>query len=76
MIELYIMETCPYCRKVTDFLYDKKIEYVKKDVSDIKNAEELMKFGGKNQVPFMIDGDTKMYESADIIEYVRKKHVL
>lgn len=74
MIELYISETCPYCRKVMDFLFDKKIDYVKKDVSNSANLDKLMQLGGKHQVPFLIDGDVKMYESSDIIEYIKEKY--
>ena len=29
--------------------------------------------GGKGMVPFLIDGDVSMYESDDIIAYLRKK---
>ena len=32
-----------------------------------------MEIGGKDQVPFMVDENTKMYESNDIVEYLKKK---
>ena len=35
--------------------------------------EVVLKEGGLPQVPFMIDGETKMYESGDIVEYLKKK---
>lgn len=35
--------------------------------------EELLQLGGRNQVPFLTDGDTSMYESRDIISYLRNK---
>ena len=34
MIDLYVMETCPFCRRVMDFLDQTHIEYNKKDVSN------------------------------------------
>jgi len=76
MIDLYVSETCPYCRKVMEYFDENNIEYNKKDVSYSENLERLIKIGGISQVPFMVDGSTKMYESSDIIEYIRGKHVL
>lgn len=35
--------------------------------------EKLVAIGGKNQVPFLVDGDVNMYESQDIIQYLEKK---
>jgi glutathione S-transferase len=35
--------------------------------------DELLRIGGRNQVPFLVDGDVKMYESMDIIHYILKK---
>ena len=71
MVDLYISETCPYCRKVMEFCKNNNIEYNKKDVSVMENYQELMQIGGKNQVPFLVDGSIKMYESDDIIEYLK-----
>jgi glutathione S-transferase len=36
----------------------------------------LLKLGGKEQVPFMVDTDkgVMMYESEDIIEYLKKNY--
>lgn len=74
MIDLYVMETCPYCRRVMDFFEQTHIEYNKKDVSNSENHRKLLEIGGKDQVPFLIDGKTKMYESGDIIEYVKNNY--
>lgn len=37
----------------------------------------LMKLGGLQQVPFLVDTDKgeMMYESSDIVEYLRKHYV-
>ena len=71
MLDLFILETCPYCRKVMSFLDEKGVKYNK---VDIKPSEEaLIKMGGKRQVPFLVDTDRniQMYESDDIIEYLK-----
>jgi glutaredoxin 2 len=38
--------------------------------------KELIKLGGKEQVPFLVDTEknVKMYESEDIINYVRENY--
>ena len=41
MIDLYISETCPYCRKVLDFCKNYDIKFNKKDVSNPENRDEL-----------------------------------
>lgn len=73
MLDLYVLETCPYSRKVMDFMEENGIQYRKHDIEDEKNLNELIKLGGRVQVPFLYDKDNnqKMYESDDIIEYVK-----
>lgn len=72
MIELYVSETCPYCRKVMDFMEKESIRYDKKDVSEPENLQKLLELGGMAQVPFLYDKDygSQMYESDDIIKYL------
>ena len=73
MIELFILETCPYCQKVLNFLEDKDIEYRLINIANKESEESLIKIGGKRQVPFLIDNERniQMYESDDIIEYLK-----
>lgn len=73
MLDLFILETCPYCLKVMSFLDEKAIKYNKIDISDKTSEEALIKMGGKRQVPFLVDTDRniQMYESNDIIEYLK-----
>ncbi|MFI3301069.1 MAG: glutathione S-transferase N-terminal domain-containing protein [Candidatus Gastranaerophilales bacterium] len=73
MFDLYVMETCPYCRKVMDFLVMNNIEYNKFDVALQENLDKLVELGGKAQVPFLVDGDKMIYESDYIIEYIKEK---
>ena len=76
MIELYISNTCPYCRKVMDFFNKNNIIYTAKEVSEPDNLNKLLEIGGMHQVPFMIDGEKSMYESDDIINYTKEHYVL
>lgn len=73
MLDLYILETCPYCKKVRAFLDDNGIKYNPINIENKSNEETLIKLGGKRQVPFLVDKDRniQMYESNDIIEYAK-----
>ena len=73
MLELFILESCPYCKKVMTYMDENNIKYTKIDTSKKASEESLIQIGGKRQVPFLIDTDRniQMYESADIIEYVK-----
>ncbi len=72
MYDLYEMERCPYCQKVMSFMDEQGIEYVKHDITNSEEEAVLIRLGGKRQVPFLYDKNSglKMYESADIIEYL------
>ncbi len=73
MFDLYMMETCPYCKKVLNFMEENGINCNKIDINQKNNEEALIKLGGKRQVPFLVDRERniQMYESADIIEYLK-----
>ncbi len=73
MLDLFVLESCPYCRKVMDFLDKENIEYHKIDISDKESENSLIQIGGKRQVPFLVDVERniQMYESKDIIEYLK-----
>lgn len=74
MLDLYILETCPYCQNVMDYLKENGIDYNKHDVTKPENYELLLELGGKGQVPFLIDKDNnvKLYESDEIIDYIKE----
>ena len=76
-MELFIYETCPFCLKVMDAMkgmgYKEGEDITLVDAHQEENKERLMTLGGKLQVPFLVDGDTTMYESDDIIEYLNQK---
>jgi glutaredoxin len=72
-LDLYKMETCPFCRRVLNYLQ----ESGRSDVTlhDIRENEEDLKYlvqnGGKNQVPCLFIDGQAMYESLDIIEWLK-----
>ena len=73
MLDLFILENCPYCKKVMSYMDEHHIKYNKIDIANKSSEESLINIGGKRQVPFMVDKDRniQMYESNDIIEYVK-----
>ena len=73
LLELYKMDSCPYCRKVMTEIDASGRQDVKyRDIIQSREAEEtLIRVGGKRQVPCLfIDGDP-LYESLDIIEWLK-----
>lgn len=78
MILLFHKEECPYCLKVRQFMSDSHVSYV--SIVSPKGAPSrkiLLKLGGKEQVPFIVDTDkgVMMYESDDIVEYLKKTYL-
>ncbi len=73
MLELFVLETCPYCKKVMDFLEKEHMKYRKIDISNKESEDSLIQIGGKRQVPFLVDSERniQMYESDDIVEYLK-----
>ena len=43
MLELYVLDSCPYSKKVMKFLEENNIEYVKHEVSEPENYDALQK---------------------------------
>ena len=73
MLELFVLETCPYCKKVIDFLDKENMKYRKIDITNKESEDSLIQIGGKRQVPFLVDSERniQMYESDDIVEYLK-----
>ena len=73
-LELYYKDTCPYCQKVFRMIdkYNLKDKIDYKDIVVNKECkEELVQVGGMNQVPCLFIDGKPMYESSDIIEYLK-----
>ena len=71
-LELYMKPTCPYCIKVMNFMEDNSIAIPLRDIeADEEAAKTLISVGGKRQVPCLFIDGRPLYESGDIIEWLR-----
>jgi len=79
--QLYYFATCPYCIAVRLALCWYRVKIPVKDILfHPSNCTELIAGGGKSQVPCLRieskDGNVRwMYESADIIRYIKTQLV-
>lgn len=72
-LELFIKQSCPYCQKVLHFMKSRHIEVPLRDIVEEPGArDELIAVGGKGQVPCLFIDGKPLYESDDIIAYLRK----
>lgn len=73
--ELYYKPTCPFCVKVIRFMESAGIEdqITMHNTQDAAVAEELIKIGGKKQVPCLVIDGRAMYESDDIIDFLKSR---
>lgn len=74
--ELYYFPTCPYCRKVMKYMQQADITVTMKNTWDPGVEEELVRIGGKAQVPCLVIDGKAMYESDDIIAYMKANDAL
>lgn len=77
MLELYQFESCPFCAKVRGVMSELQLDYICRNV--LKGTEKrsiVQHLGGQDMVPFLVDLDKglKMYESDDIITYLREHY--
>ena len=71
---LYVGTVCPYCKRVERFIEDNGIKNVEiKNIDqDPEARDHLIEFGGKRQVPCLMYEDKYLYESLDIIHYLKE----
>ena len=78
MIELYLWNSCPFCQKVLRAADEMGLregaDYLIIDgAPGTPGRQTVQDRGGKAMVPFLVDGEVSMYESDDIIQYLRKQ---
>ena len=72
-LELYVRPGCPFCAKVLRFMREKQIALTLRDITDgSSNRDDLVRIGGKAQVPCLIIDGSPLYESSDVIDYLAK----
>lgn len=73
-LRLFVGTVCPYCAVVKNFIEDNNIEGIEMvNINEDKEAREyLLEQGGKQQVPCLFIGDEALYESKDIIDYLKE----
>lgn len=76
-IKLFVYHGCPYCKKVIKYLesINKLQEVTIVDANKGENLATLKKLSGDSQCPYLSDEikGVNMAESADIIEYFKKR---
>ena len=77
MITLYFRKGCPFCKKVLESLHEEvgadfQVFYRQND----DNEKRTKEIGGKVQYPLLVDEgkDVIMYESDDIVRYLRENY--
>ncbi len=73
MITLYVKSHCRYSAHALAAMDIYNVPFTEKNIRDPKNEAELVELGGKHKVPFLVDGDIKLYESEAIADYIAKK---
>ena len=76
MVELYVNSTCPFCIKVIRAAEAMGLtegqDYLIVDAAHgTPGRKKVVETGGKPMVPFLLDGESWLYESDDIIDYLR-----
>lgn len=74
-LQLYTKEMCPFCQKVVRFINKHNIDVTFRDIKkDLEAQEELLRIGGQDMVPMLLVDGEPMYESSDIIRYLKENH--
>ena len=72
-LDLYMFETCPFCQKVIWEIESSGRTDI--EFHNIRQSEEdrleLIKVGGKQQVPCLFIDGAPMYESDDIVVWLK-----
>lgn len=75
-LELYYYPECPYCQKVLRALDELGVAdaIALKDIHEDGNARKtLIEVGGKQQVPCLFIDGVPLYESDDIVKWLRER---
>lgn len=63
-VTVYTTPTCPWCKKVKEFLNENKVKFTEVDVSNEANAKAMVEKSGQMGVP-VVDIDGKIIVGFD-----------
>ncbi len=72
-LELFMGDTCPYCRMVKKEIEKQgrtDVAYCNIDQSEAE-LQRLVEVGGKKQIPCLLIDGKPLYESKDIVAWLR-----
>ena len=70
--KLFVGTVCPYCKKVENFTKEENIELEVVNINEDRDGlNELVEKGGKRQIPCLYHDGEYLYESDDIIEFLK-----
>lgn len=72
-MKLYDNAASPYAFKVRVTLYEKGIDFEHCELRFHSQREELLRLNPRGEVPALLDGDTALYDSKVICEYLEEK---
>ncbi len=72
-VKVYYSDYCPHCTGIIDYVKNNNLDVELVNCSsDLKAQKEIMDLGGKMQVPMMTIDGKAMYESKDILEWIKE----
>ena len=78
LLELYEFEASPFCRLVREVLTELDLDVMiyPCPAKGTRFRPKVQELGGKQQFPFLVDPNTgtQMFESADIIDHLRREY--
>lgn len=73
--KLYVGTVCRFCKKVENFMEENNIDIPLVNINEDRQAMlELMEKGGKRQVPCLYHEGEYLYESDDIIAFLKENY--
>lgn len=76
-LTLYFKDTCPFCKKVFDYLSDLNKTLPTKNIKGHPEfTDELIQIGGKKQVPCLVIDGEALYESDAIILWIEEHKMM
>ncbi len=73
-LTLYKFDSCPYCQRVQRVIDELHVPMRYRDtLLDADARDELIRAGGRSQVPCLFINGKPLYESGDIVRYLRSE---